>query len=90
MSKYGYCRVSCIDQNESRQLDAMVALGIPDSNVFTDKQSGKNTIRTGLKKLLDTIKQGDTVYVESVSRFARNTKDLLDLVDKLTAKGVEL
>jgi DNA invertase Pin-like site-specific DNA recombinase len=42
-----------------------------------------------LQKLLKVVKQGDTIVVESVSRFARNTKDLLDLVDKLTAKGVE-
>jgi len=86
---YGYCRVSSADQNENRQLDAMDALKIPREQVFVDKQSGKNTARPGLQKLLSKIKRGDTVIVESVSRFARNTRDLLDLIDKLTAKGVE-
>ena len=86
---YGYCRVSTADQNENRQLDAMAELKIPREQIFIDKQSGKNTARPGLQKLLAKIKRGDTVVVESVSRFARNTRDLLDLIDKLTAKGVE-
>ena len=86
---YGYCRVSSADQNENRQLDAMTALKIPHERIFVDKQSGKNTARPGLQKLLTKVKCGDTVVVESVSRFARNTKDLLDLIDKLSAKGVE-
>ena len=89
MLKYGYCRVSSVDQNENRQLDSMETLGIPRSQIFIDKQSGKDTARPGLKKLLSTVKQGDTVIVESVSRFARNTRDLLELIDKLAAKGVE-
>ena len=67
----------------------MEALKIPREQVFVDKQSGKNTARPGLQKLLSKVKRGDTVIVESVSRFARNTRDLLDLIDKLTVKGVE-
>jgi len=86
---YGYCRVSSVDQNENRQLDAMTALKIPREQIFIDKQSGKNTARPGLQKLLNIVKPGDTVIVESVSRFARNTRDLLDLIDKLTAKRVD-
>ena len=89
MKKYAYIRVSSVEQNEDRQLIAMRDLGITDSNIFIDKQSGKNTARPGLQKLLTKVQSGDTVVVESVSRFARNTKDLLDLIDKLTAKGVE-
>jgi len=67
----------------------MQGLKIPDGHIYTDKQSGKNTVRPRLQKMLSTVKSGDTVIVESISRFARNTKDLLDLIDKLTAKGVE-
>ncbi|MDR0273109.1 MAG: recombinase family protein, partial [Clostridiales bacterium] len=65
------------------------ALKIPSKNIFIDKQSGKDTARPGLRKLIAKVKCGDTVVVESVSRFARNTKDLLELIDKLTKKGVE-
>lgn len=89
MKTYGYCRVSTAEQNEARQLDAMTAMGIPHAQIFIDKQSGKNKVRPGLKRLMAAIRQGDVVIVESVSRFARNTRDLLELIDKLTAKGVE-
>ena len=86
---YSYVRVSGQDQNELRQIIAMEALGIPKENIFLDKQSGKNTARPGLQRLLKTVKKGDTVVVESVSRFARNTRDLLELVERLTKAGVE-
>ena len=89
MSTYGYCRVSAQDQHLDRQMIAMRELGISEKNMFLDKQSGKNTARPGLQKLLASVEQGDTIIVESVSRFARNTRDLLELVEKLTAKGVE-
>jgi len=89
ISIYGYCRVSTAEQNENRQLDLMATLKIPRKQIFLDKQSGKNTARPGLQKLLATVKRGDTVIVESVSRFARNTRDLLALIDRLTTKGVE-
>jgi DNA invertase Pin-like site-specific DNA recombinase len=68
---------------------AMQGLKIPDTQIYMDKQSGKNTARPGLQKMLATVRDGDTVVVESVSRFARNAKDLLDLIDKLSAQGVE-
>jgi len=87
--KYSYVRVSSLDQNPDRQIDAMTALGIPPERIFIDKQSGKNTARPQLQKLLEKVQAGDTVIVESVSRFARNTRDLLELVEQLTSKGVE-
>lgn len=54
-----------------------------------DKVSGKNTQHSQLKAMLEYVRKGDTVIVSEISRFARNTKDLLDLVETLTAKGVE-
>jgi len=89
MKIFGYCRVSGADQCIQRQLIIMKNLNIPAAQIFIDKQSGKNTARPGLKKLLSVVRRGDTVVVESVSRFARNTRDLLDLIDKLTAKGID-
>ena len=58
-------------------------------SVYIDRMSGKSTDRPELNKMLQFVRHGDTVIVESISRFARNTKDLLDLVDRLTEKGVE-
>ena len=89
MKKIGYVRVSANDQNCDRQLITMEKLGVPRANIFIDKQSGKDTARPGLQKLLLVVRSGDTVIVESVSRFARNTRDLLELIDKLTAQGVD-
>ena len=56
--------------------------------VFIDKISGKSTDRPELKKMLEFVRKGDTVICESISRFARNTKDLLELIDTLNKKGV--
>jgi len=81
--------VSSTDQNEDRQLIAMQGLGIPKSQIYIDKQSGKDISRPKLQKLLITVENGDSVIVESVSRFARNTRDLLDLIEKLAIKRVE-
>ena len=86
---FAYVRVSTKDQQDTRQLIAMENRGIPPGRIFSEKQSGKNTKRPQLQALMDTVRKGDVVVVESISRFARNTKDLLGLVEKLTAKGVE-
>ena len=65
----------------------MEQLGVDE--VYIDRMSGKNTNRPELQKMLEYVRKGDTVIVESISRFARNTRDLLELVEKLTVKGVE-
>ena len=57
--------------------------------VYIDRMSGKNTNRPELQKMMEYVRRGDTVIVESISRFARNTRDLLELVEKLTVKGVD-
>jgi len=84
--KVGYIRVSTAEQNEARQEILMQQLEV--EKVFIDKLSGKNTDRLQLKAMINFVRSGDTVIVESISRFARNTKDLLELVDKLKQKGV--
>ena len=89
MNTYSYVRISSVCQNESRQLIAMQEQNVPPENIFIDKLSGKNTKRPELQRLMQTVKTGDTVIVESISRFARNTRDLLSLVDRLTEKGVD-
>lgn len=85
--KIGYIRISTAEQNTARQEVLMRELEV--DNVFIDRMSGKNTNRPELQKMMNFVREGDTVIVESISRFARNTKDLLDLVEKLTEKNVE-
>jgi len=79
-------RVSTIDQNTARQEIIMQELGVDE--IYIDKCSGKNTDRPKLKEMLTFVRKGDTVVVESISRFARNTKDLLELVELLNSKEV--
>ena len=57
--------------------------------MFIDKASGKNTDRTAFKEMMSFVRSGDMVIVESISRIARNTRDLLSIVSELTEKGVE-
>ena len=85
--KVGYVRVSTVGQNTARQEVLMQELGV--ERVFIDRQSGKDTSRPELQRLLEFVREGDTVVVESISRFARCTKDLLELIEQLTTKGVE-
>lgn len=85
--KIGYIRVSTQEQNTVRQEVLMKALGVDE--VYIDRMSGKNVNRPELQKMMEYVRKGDTVIVESISRFARNTRDLLELAEQLTAKGVE-
>ena len=85
--KISYIRVSTEEQNTARQELFMRDLGVDE--LFMDKYSGKNTNRPELQRMMGYVRKGDTVIVESISRFARNAKDLLELVEQLTAKGVD-
>lgn len=85
--KIGYIRISTADQNTARQEVLMQELGV--EQIFVDRMSGKSKERPELKRMMAFVREGDTVIVESISRFARNTKDLLDLVEQLTCKRVE-
>lgn len=84
--KVGYIRVSTKEQSIARQEILMEQLGV--EKVYIDKISGKNKNRPQLKEMLEFVREGDVVIVESISRFARNTKDLLSLIEQLTSKGV--
>lgn len=84
--KIGYIRVSTQEQNTLRQEVLMQSLGVDE--LYMDKASGKNTDRPELRKMLEYVRKGDTVIVESISRFARNTRDLLELIEQLNAKEV--
>ncbi len=84
--KVGYVRVSTEEQNTIRQEVLMRELDV--DRVFIDKASGKNTARVGLQNMLQFVRSGDTVIVESYSRLARSTRDLLDIVETLKSKGV--
>ena len=84
----GYIRVSSIEQNTKSQKELLKNVGM--DKVFEEKISGKNAKRPELQAMLEYVREGDTVYVKDLSRLARNTKDLLNIVEYLTNKGVAL
>ena len=85
--RVGYVRCSTAEQNEARQLKMMDEE--QTEKLFIDKASGKNTDRTAFKEMMAFVRAGDTVVVESISRIARNTRDLLSIISELTDKQVE-
>jgi len=87
MMRVGYIRVSTEEQNEARQVEAFKSLAI--ERTFIDKASGKDTARPAYREMMAFVRAGDTVVVESISRIARNARDLLNIISELTEKGVE-
>lgn len=73
--KYGYARVSSREQNEARQLIAILERGVCKENIYIDKQSGKNFDRPEYKKLVKKLKEGDILFVLSIDRLGRNYEE---------------
>ena len=82
----GYVRVSTADQNPARQIGALNDYGV--ERIFVEEVSGKDMNRPRLRELLEYVREGDMLIVESYSRLARNTRDLIGIVDQLQAKNV--
>ena len=75
---FGYARVSSRDQNEERQVVALLEMGVPEQNIYVDKQSGKDFNRPQYKKLLRRVKADDLIYIKSIDRLGRNYSEILD------------
>lgn len=90
-SIYGYIRVSSRDQNEDRQLIAMREIDVPEKNIYTDKQSGKDFERPQYKKLVRKLKRDDLLYIKSIDRLGRNYEEIQNQWRILTKdKGVDI
>ena len=88
---YAYIRVSSHEQNEERQLIAMRQLHIPEDHIFMDKQSGKDFNRPSYKTLVNTLKEGDLLYILSIDRLGRNYEEIQNQWRILTKeKGVDI
>ncbi len=75
---YGYVRVSTREQNEERQMIAMYQFGISETNIFVDKQSGKDFNRPQYRKLIRKLKSGDTLVIKSIDRLGRNYEEIIE------------
>lgn len=73
---YGYARVSTREQNEDRQIIALMEMGVPERNIYLDKLSGKNFERPRYKKLLSRLDENSVLYIQSIDRLGRSYRDL--------------
>lgn len=85
----GYIRVSTADQNTDRQYAVFKAAGVEIERFYEEKVSGKDMNRKALTEMLDFVRKGDTVYVESISRLGRSLSDLVNIVQQLNEKDVQ-
>lgn len=82
----GYARVSTDDQNLSLQLDALKAAGC--ERIFSEKQSGAKVDRVELARLLEQVREGDTVVVWKLDRLGRSLSHLVETITRLDGQGV--
>ena len=75
---FAYCRVSSTDQNEDRQVEAMLELGINERDIFIDKCSGKNFDRPQYQALKLQLREGDLLVIKSIDRLGRNYKQICE------------
>lgn len=91
MNIYGYVRVSSTDQNEDRQMVALHGLGIPDTHIYMDKQSGKTFERPKYQTLTRIIEKGDLLYILSIDRLGRDYEEVQNQWRLLTKEiGVDI
>ena len=77
MGTYGYIRVSSVDQCEDRQRIALQEVGVPNTNIYLDKQSGKDFNRPAYRRLVRKLKRDDLLYIKSIDRLGRNYEEIL-------------
>ena len=88
---YSYIRVSSIDQNENRQVDAINNLNIPGNHIFIDKQSGKDFNRPAYQAMVEKLQAGDLLYIVSIDRLGRNYDEIISQWRILTKEmGVDI
>lgn len=85
----GYARVSKIDQNLERQIDALVSAGVDPRMIYTEKMTGTKRDRPALTKMITELKPGDVVLIMDLTRVSRSTKDLLYIVDQIQKKELK-
>ena len=84
MNVYGYVRVSSRDQSEDRQLIAMKKLGVPENNIYVDKESGRDFDRPMYREMVRELSKNDLVYIKSIDRLGRNYKEIVEQWQHLT------
>ena len=86
----GYARVSTEEQSLNRQIDMLIDYGVDKRNIYQEKISGMKSNREQLDKMIDELQKGDTVIITDLTRISRSTKDLLNIIDRIKAKGASI
>ena len=86
----GYARVSTEGQSLNRQIDMLVDYGVDKRNIYQEKISGVKVNREQLDKMIDELQEDDIVIITDLTRVSRSTKDLLNIIDRIKAKGADI
>lgn len=86
ITKKGYARVSSVNQHEDRQLIELLSYGVPEANIYIDKQSGKDFNRKAYIKMYKSLKSGDLLVIKSIDRLGRNYHEIQEEWRKITKK----
>jgi len=86
----GYARVSTLDQNLDRQIDALVKYGVDKRNIYQEKITGTKKKRPMLEKMLNELEKDDVVVIPDLTRLSRSTKDLIDIVEVIKEKDASI
>ena len=86
----GYARVSTEEQSLNRQIDMLIDYGVDKRNIYQEKISGMKSNREQLDKMIDELQEGDIVIITDLTRISRSTKDLLNIIDRIKAKGASI
>ena len=87
--KFGFARVSKIEQNLDLQIDALKKYGVDEKDIFVEKVSGANKSRPQLEEMLKFLRPGDQVIVYKLDRISRSTKHLIELSEQFEIMGVD-
>lgn len=82
----GYARVSTANQKEDRQIDEFRSYGVPEENIYVDKQSGKDFKRPQYLQMCKRLKASDLLVIKSIDRLGRNYSEILEQWQKITKK----
>lgn len=87
MSLIGYARVSTEEQKLDRQLDLLKDYGVDERLIYKEKVTGTKKNREELQRMINELNEGDTVVIADLTRVSRSTKDLLEIIEQIKAKG---
>ena len=90
MRLFGYARVSTSQQSLDTQVKAIKAEGVTASRIFTDKVTGSNLNRDGLRLLRLKVEEGDVILVKKLDRLGRDTADMIQLIKEFDEMGVAI